>query len=56
MRLSEFIPPIFYLQTKEDQDKYKLIILDFVYFKTMEWFDNKLQDPAVQVVCLFIVE
>lgn len=42
-RLADFIPPVFRLDTKLDQMKYGEIIADFSYFKSTEYFDNRIE-------------
>nr|CAD7567981.1 unnamed protein product [Timema californicum] len=49
LRLKDYIPPVFRLETKQDQQKYGVIIYDFSYFKTSDDFDNKIEnDPQLQ--------
>uniref|UniRef100_A0A8C7GBD6 WASH complex subunit 5 n=1 Tax=Oncorhynchus kisutch TaxID=8019 RepID=A0A8C7GBD6_ONCKI len=43
LRLSEFIPAVFRLKDKSDQQKYGDIICDFSYFKGPEYYDSKLE-------------
>ncbi|RXG50961.1 WASH complex subunit strumpellin [Armadillidium vulgare] len=44
MRLSNYIPPEFRLETKSDMQKYGDVILDFSYFKTPSVFDKKIEE------------
>ncbi|KAB7495837.1 WASH complex subunit strumpellin [Armadillidium nasatum] len=44
MRLSNYIPPEFRLETKSDIQKYGDVILDFSYFKTPSVFDKKIEE------------
>ncbi|KAK3090075.1 hypothetical protein FSP39_008970 [Pinctada imbricata] len=46
LRLSEFIPPVFRLETQQDKLKYGDIIFDFTYFRQAEYFDNKIETRA----------
>lgn len=46
LRLKDFIPPVFRLDTKQDQQKYGEIICDFMYFKTTESFENRIEANA----------
>ncbi|KAG1662783.1 WASH complex subunit 5 [Nymphon striatum] len=46
LRLSEFIPPVFKLDNKNDQLKYGEILSDFSYFNSVELFDNKIDQSA----------
>uniref|UniRef100_A0A674AJ68 WASH complex subunit 5 n=1 Tax=Salmo trutta TaxID=8032 RepID=A0A674AJ68_SALTR len=43
LRLSDFIPAVFRLKDKSDQQKYGDIICDFSYFKGPEYYDSKLE-------------
>uniref|UniRef100_T1IW38 WASH complex subunit strumpellin n=1 Tax=Strigamia maritima TaxID=126957 RepID=T1IW38_STRMM len=43
LRLSDFIPSVFRLETKYEQQKYGEILSDFMYFRTAEYFDNKIE-------------
>nr|XP_033788888.1 WASH complex subunit 5 isoform X2 [Geotrypetes seraphini] len=46
LRLSEFIPSVFHLKDKTDQQKYGDIIFDFSYFKGPESCEGKLEAKA----------
>uniref|UniRef100_A0A8C5CG81 WASH complex subunit 5 n=1 Tax=Gadus morhua TaxID=8049 RepID=A0A8C5CG81_GADMO len=49
LRLSEFIPTVFRLRDKNDQQKYGDIICDFSYFKGPEYYEGKLEaKPELQ--------
>uniref|UniRef100_A0AAA9TCR8 WASH complex subunit 5 n=1 Tax=Bos taurus TaxID=9913 RepID=A0AAA9TCR8_BOVIN len=49
LRLSEFIPPVFRLKDRADQQKYGDIIFDFSYFKGPELCESKLESkPELQ--------
>uniref|UniRef100_A0A8C4I5J9 WASH complex subunit 5 n=1 Tax=Dicentrarchus labrax TaxID=13489 RepID=A0A8C4I5J9_DICLA len=49
LRLSDFIPAVFRLKDKSDQQKYGDIICDFSYFKGPEYYDGKLEaKPELQ--------
>lgn len=49
LRLSDFIPTVFRLKDKSDQQKYGDIICDFSYFKGPEYYDGKLEaKPELQ--------
>ncbi|XP_020792963.1 WASH complex subunit 5 [Boleophthalmus pectinirostris] len=49
LRLSDFIPPVFRLKDKSDQQKYGDIICDFSYFKGPEYYEGKLEaKPELQ--------
>uniref|UniRef100_A0AAR2J0S3 WASH complex subunit 5 n=1 Tax=Pygocentrus nattereri TaxID=42514 RepID=A0AAR2J0S3_PYGNA len=43
LRLSDFIPAVFRLKDKSDQQKYGDIICDFSYFKGPEYYESKLE-------------
>lgn len=48
-RLAEFIPPVFKLETQQDRIRYVDIIFDFAYFKSQEYYDNKIDSkPELQ--------
>lgn len=46
-RLAEFIPPVFKLETQQDRIRYADIIFDFAYFKSQEYYDNKIDSKPV---------
>lgn len=46
LRLKHYIPPVFRLETKHDQQKYGEILSDFSYFKTSDEFDQKIDNNA----------
>uniref|UniRef100_A0A8C9SLZ5 WASH complex subunit 5 n=1 Tax=Scleropages formosus TaxID=113540 RepID=A0A8C9SLZ5_SCLFO len=49
LRLSDFIPTVFRLKDKSDQQKYGDIICDFSYFKGPEYYEGKLETkPELQ--------
>ncbi|KAK7873803.1 hypothetical protein R5R35_005787 [Gryllus longicercus] len=49
LRLKHYIPPVFRLETKQDQQKYGEIISDFSYFKMSDDFDQKIdKNPQLQ--------
>uniref|UniRef100_A0A673CVP1 WASH complex subunit 5 n=1 Tax=Sphaeramia orbicularis TaxID=375764 RepID=A0A673CVP1_9TELE len=49
LRLSDFIPAVFRLKDKSDQQKYGDIICDFSYFKGAEYYEGKLEaKPELQ--------
>uniref|UniRef100_A0A669BB32 WASH complex subunit 5 n=1 Tax=Oreochromis niloticus TaxID=8128 RepID=A0A669BB32_ORENI len=49
LRLSDFIPAVFRLKDKSDQQKYGDIICDFSYFKGPEYYEGKLEaKPELQ--------
>ncbi|XP_073257126.1 WASH complex subunit 5-like isoform X2 [Porites lutea] len=49
LRLSDFIPPVFKQETKEDRDKYGEILADFSYFKGPDYYENRIDSkPELQ--------
>lgn len=49
LRLKDYIPDVFKLETKADQQKYGDIILDFSYLRIAEAHDKKIENnPALQ--------
>lgn len=44
LRLSDYVPSVFKLETKADKEKYSDIILDFSYFKSSEYYDHKIEN------------
>lgn len=48
-RLAEFIPPVFKLETQQDRMRYADIIFDFAYFKSQEYYDNKIDSKPVSI-------
>eukprot|EP01137_Pigoraptor_chileana_P023452 Opistho-2@89740 len=46
LRLGDFVPPVFRLETKDDRDKYGDILIDFNYFRNSEFYDNKIESSA----------
>ncbi|XP_077991105.1 WASH complex subunit 5-like [Glandiceps talaboti] len=49
LRLSDYIPPVFKLESKSDQVKYGDILCDFSYFKGSEYYDHKIDsNPDLQ--------
>uniref|UniRef100_A0A1B6MUI7 WASH complex subunit strumpellin n=2 Tax=Graphocephala atropunctata TaxID=36148 RepID=A0A1B6MUI7_9HEMI len=47
LRLKDYIPPVFRFDTKQDQQKYAGLILDFAYFKASEEIDKKIENSVV---------
>ena len=47
LRLSDFIPPVYKLENKEDKEKYGEILLDFSYFRSIDLFEHKLNSKPV---------
>ncbi|XP_041358411.1 WASH complex subunit 5-like [Gigantopelta aegis] len=49
LRLADFIPSVFRLDNRFDQIKYGEILSDFSYFRSSEYFDNKIESrPELQ--------
>ena len=53
-RLAEFIPPVFKLETQQDRMRYADIIFDFAYFKSQEYYDNKIDSKPVSNDCMIL--
>ena len=53
LRLSEFIPSVFKLESQQEKLKYGDIIFDFTYFRQAEYYDNKIETRPVSksVLC-----
>lgn len=49
LRLSDFIPPVFKQETKEDRDKYGEILADFSYFKGPDYYENRIDSKPVSL-------
>ncbi|KAK2579644.1 hypothetical protein KPH14_011569 [Odynerus spinipes] len=47
MRLKDYVPPIFSLDTKQVIQKYGTIINDFSYFKATSTYEQKIEDDPV---------
>ena len=47
LRLSDFVPPVFKLESKHDQMKYGDILFDFNYFKASDYYDHKIDSRPV---------
>lgn len=47
LRLSDFIPAVFKLETQQDQVRYGQLIADFSYFKSTDYFENKIESNTV---------
>lgn len=43
LRLADFIPSVFRLETRQEQMKYGEILADFSYFKSADYFDNRIE-------------
>ncbi|GLV32181.1 Strumpellin [Carabus blaptoides fortunei] len=46
LRLKDYIPPVYKLETKQEQQKYADIILDFSYFKASDLHDHKIDNNS----------
>ena len=49
LRLADFIPSVFRLDNRNDQMKYGEILSDFSYFRSSEYFDNKIESKPVSI-------
>ncbi|XP_017875590.1 WASH complex subunit 5-like, partial [Ceratina calcarata] len=46
MRLKDYVPPVFSLNSKKIVQKYGSIIIDFAYFKSANTYEQKIEnDP-----------
>lgn len=49
MRLKDYVPPVFSLDSKPIVQKYGSIIIDFIYFKSVSTYEQKIEsDPILQ--------
>ncbi|XP_026671210.1 WASH complex subunit 5 isoform X2 [Ceratina calcarata] len=49
MRLKDYVPPVFSLNSKKIVQKYGSIIIDFAYFKSANTYEQKIEnDPVLQ--------
>ncbi|XP_076166156.1 WASH complex subunit strump [Ptiloglossa arizonensis] len=49
MRLKDYVPPVFSLDSKQIVQKYGSIIIDFTYFKSVSVYEQKIEnDPVLQ--------
>ncbi|EDO41150.1 predicted protein [Nematostella vectensis] len=49
LRLSEFVPPVFKLESREEREKYAEILADFSYFKGPDYYEHKIDSrPELQ--------
>ncbi|KZC05129.1 PREDICTED: WASH complex subunit strumpellin [Dufourea novaeangliae] len=49
MRLKDYVPPVFSLDSKQMVQKYGSIIIDFAYFKSVNIYEQKIEnDPVLQ--------
>lgn len=51
LRLSEFIPPVFHMATKEERDMYHYILPDFSYFAKQDYYDMAVNTNPVSGAC-----
>lgn len=47
LRLSEYVPPVYKLESRQDQIQYAEIILDFSYFKAVEMHERRIDSISV---------
>ncbi len=48
LRLSDFVPPTFKLESREDKEKYGDILVDFVYFRSTDLVEHKINSRQVK--------
>lgn len=54
LRLADFIPTVFRLESKSDQLKYGEILADFSYFQSAEYFDHRIESRVVSTIMQLI--
>ena len=55
LRLSDFIPPLFRLESRDEQEKFKYILPDFSYFEGPEYYETKIDSNPVRVAeCVWV--
>ena len=47
LRLSDFIPPVFKLESREEREKYGEIITDFAFFKGPDFYEYRIDAKPV---------
>lgn len=47
LRLSDYIPPVFRLESREEQERYRYILSDFSYFEGPEYYETKIDSNTV---------
>ena len=52
LRLSDFIPPVFHMATKEERELYHYILPDFSYFAKQDYYDMAVNNNPVSCVWL----
>lgn len=50
LRLSDFIPPVFRMATKEEREAYHFILPDFSYFAKQDYYDMAVNTNPVSCV------
>lgn len=50
LRLSDFVPQVFRLDNQQDLARYGELIFDFSYFKSAEYFENKIESRTVRLL------
>ena len=55
LRLSDFIPPVFKLETREDREKYGEILTDFSYFKGPDFYEHRVDAKPVSILDWLVV-
>lgn len=54
LRLKDFIPDVFKLETKEEQKKYGELLMNFNYFKISDSQDKKIENDPVSLKAIFL--
>lgn len=55
LRLSDFIPSVFRLDSQQDA-KYGDLVADFSYFKSSDYFENKIESKPVIIYILLYID
>lgn len=55
LRLSEFIPPVYKLESRQEQVQYGEILFDFSYFKAVEQQERRIDQTAVKIKVIDIL-
>ena len=50
LRLSDFVPPIFKLESREEKEKYGDILVDFAYFRSIDLYEHKINNRQVRKI------
>ena len=48
LRLADFVPPVFKLETREEREKYGEILIDFSYFRSSDLYEHRIDSRPVR--------